>query len=160
MISKENEKTLLYLKFIIQPKQHNNTRLPAEHKTRPPTRYNFTPFLLHNNQQNMLILGQGESQHLANLLYHVLGVSYYFHPLTKINLLQLKNLTFSGDSPTCWCHSLILSYVSENSKCQKLTTLVFSRYHSKFLHISLHLHAWWNTTDLYAIADMSNHVHR
>ena len=56
MISKENEETLLYLKLIIiQPKQHNNTRLQAKHKTRPPARYNFTPFLLHNDPQKCTI---------------------------------------------------------------------------------------------------------
>ena len=50
-------------------------------------------------------------------------------------------MCFSGDSPTCWYHSLTLSYASENSEHPKSTTSVFSTHHGKFLYlffISIH----------------------
>ena len=54
MVSKENEETLLYLELIVQPKWDNNIKLSARHKAKPPTRYNFTQFLFHNNSQKCI----------------------------------------------------------------------------------------------------------
>ena len=81
------------------------------------------------------LFSPGESWLLINLLYHVLGANNHFHLSIKINLLQQKNThisdilcfacAFLGDSPTCWCHSLILSYVSKNSHLFELLHLLY-----------------------------------
>ena len=56
LVTKGNMETLLYLKLITQPMRCNNTKLPAEHETKPPMRYNFTHFLFHNTSQKYITL--------------------------------------------------------------------------------------------------------
>ena len=90
--------------------------------------------------KNTPFLGQDRSWHLDNLLYHVLRVSYYSH-LAKNHFIAAKNIhisnillvscAFTGDSPMCWCHSLVLAYMSENSRhlhVISLTILLFLAY--------------------------------
>ena len=49
MVTKRNMEILLYLQSTTQPMWCKHTRLLAIHKTKLPTRYNFTSFLLHNS---------------------------------------------------------------------------------------------------------------
>ena len=105
--------------------------------------------------KNTAFLGQGRSWHLTNLLYHFLRVSYYSRLAKKNNFIAAKNThisdilmvlwAFPGDSPTCWHHSLIWAYTSENSRCLhviSLTLLPYLAYQGKPLQLSFYLHVW------------------
>ena len=151
MISKENKETLLYLKLIIQ--QSNITTPDSQLSTRLGHPQGTTLHIFHfiTIHRNASLFSQDRSWQLTSLLYHVLRVDYHFHLPIKFNLLQLKYshlqhsgvyVCFSGDSPMCWHHSLILRYASENSECPKSTLSVFSTHHSKFSHLSFYLYTW------------------
>ena len=77
-------------------------------------------------QENTPFFGQGRSWHLTNLLYHVLRVSCYSCLAKKSHFIAAKNTHISNilynlhgfpvDSPMCWCHSLIWTYASGDSR--------------------------------------------
>ena len=109
MITKWNNGNITLL--TTQLKWHDNNRPLAMQKTGLPMRYYFTHSVFTTVHKNTPFLGQGRSWHLANLLYHVLRVSYYSCLARKIILYCSKNThisdifqvyaLFLGDSPMC-----------------------------------------------------------
>ena len=74
----------------------------------------------------MSSISQAKPWHLTSIAYRALKTSYHLCPAKKTILLQLKILTsltsffnhkFSQDSPTCWCHSLILAHIRKTDYC-------------------------------------------
>ena len=83
---------------------------------------------------------------------------------THISDILYDSCTFSRDSPMCWCHSLVLTYVSGDSKCPHMTYYP-QHYCFQPIKVSLYTYPFILMHDrtprtLFIITDMSKQTYR